>query len=107
MPKQKKNKAWLSFSLSPAERLAFEEKFKSSTCRSRNQYFRSILLDLPVTIKHRNASMDDYIREMLSFKKELQALRNDPAPPNMPALEEKVETILLYVEKQYRIWSHT
>jgi len=104
---EKKKKAWFTFSLTPEERAAFEVKFKMSACRSRNDYFRRILLSQPVTIKHRNSSVDDYIREMLAFKKELQALTGNGSQQDTHALHEKIDAILLYVEKQYRLWSLT
>jgi hypothetical protein len=104
---EKQKKTWFTFSLTPKERAAFETKFQASTCRSRNEYFRCLLLSQPVRIKHRNISIDDYIKEMLAFKKELLALLKDPGHPDNKALHEKLDAILVYVEKQYRLWSHT
>jgi hypothetical protein len=103
----KQQKTWFTFSLTLEERVAFEAKFQLSTCRSRNKYFRCLLLNQPVRIKHHNVSIDDYIKEMLAFKKELLPLLKNSGYPDNKALHEKLDAILLYVEKQYRLWSHT
>lgn len=124
----KKKKTWFCFSITAEERSEFELKFKSTTCRSRSEYFRHLMHNWPVTIKHRNSSVDDYLREMLAFRKELTILSEDfnqslhtlyttSLPPELQefrakceqdrsALLEKIDAILLYVEKQYRLWSH-
>jgi hypothetical protein len=104
---EKQQKTWFTFSLTREERVAFEAKFQLTICRSRNEYFRRLLLNQPVTIRHRNISIDDYIKEMLAFKKELLPLLKDPGHPDNKVLCEKLDAILLYVEKQYRLWSHT
>lgn len=104
---EKQKKTWLHFSLTPEERTAFEAKFQATTCHSRSEYFRRLLLSQPVTIKKRNISIDNYIKEMIAFKKELIPLLDTCGYPDNKALHEKLDTILLYVEKQYRLCSHT
>jgi len=42
--------------------------------RSRNEYARKLLLGKPVTIVHRNRSLDDFIETAVKLKKDLRLL---------------------------------
>ena len=54
------------------------EKFKKeSTERSMSNYLRKVSLKKPVTIKYRNQSADDFLKQMLELKKELNAVGNN------------------------------
>ena len=54
------------------------EKFKKeSTERSMSNYLRKVSLKKPVTVKYRNQSADDFLKQMLELKKELNAVRNN------------------------------
>lgn len=54
------------------------EKFcRQSTERNLSSYLRKVSLQKPVTIKYRNASADDFLKEMLELKKELNAIGNN------------------------------
>ncbi|MFL5741461.1 MAG: plasmid mobilization protein [Flavisolibacter sp.] len=53
-------------------------KLKSQTTeRSISDYLRKLALGHPVTVKYRNATADDFLREMLELKKELHAIGNN------------------------------
>ncbi len=54
------------------------EKFlKQSTERSISNYLRKVSLQKPVTVKYRNQSADDFLRQMLELKKELNGIGNN------------------------------
>ena len=54
------------------------EKFKKeSTERTISNYLRKVSLKKPVTVKYRNQSADDFIKQMLELKKELNAVGNN------------------------------
>ena len=48
-----------------------------STERSASNYARKVLLQKPVTIRYRNASADDFLKQMIELKKELNAIGNN------------------------------
>ncbi len=54
------------------------EKFlKQSTERSISNYLRKVCLQKPVTVKYRNQSADDFLKQMLGLKKELNSIGNN------------------------------
>ena len=54
------------------------EKFcKQSTERNLSSYARKLFLQKPVTIKYRNQSADDFLKQMLELKKELNSIGNN------------------------------
>ena len=50
---------------------------KQTTERDISCYLRKVALQKPVTIKYRNASADDFLKDMLGLKKELNAIGNN------------------------------
>jgi mobilization protein MobC len=50
---------------------------KKSTERNISSYLRKLSLQKPVTIKYRNQSADDFLKDMLLLKKELNAIGNN------------------------------
>jgi hypothetical protein len=103
------------------------EKFlKKSTERNISSYLRKLSLQIPVTIKYRNQSADDFLKDMLLLKKELNAIGNnfnqavhklhllDRIPEFrdwvhqndilMKALVAKVEEIKLRMNQLYEEW---
>ena len=50
---------------------------KKSTERNLSTYLRKISLQQPVTIKYRNQSADDFLKDMLPLKKELNGIGNN------------------------------
>ena len=54
------------------------EKFRRQTTdRDTSSYLRKLALQKPVTVKYRNESADDFLLDMLSLKKELNAIGNN------------------------------
>ncbi|WP_338839782.1 plasmid mobilization protein [Flavobacterium ginsenosidimutans] len=56
---------------------ALERRFKATTCRQMSEYLRKCLLNRPVTVKHRDASLDEFMLEFIRLRKELSALGNN------------------------------
>ena len=53
-------------------------KFQQKTTeKDVSSYLRKIALQKPVTLKYRNQSADDFLKEMLPLKKELNAIGNN------------------------------
>ena len=50
---------------------------QQSTERSLSNYVRKVALQKPVIIKYRNQTADDFLKEMVQLKKELNALGNN------------------------------
>ncbi|MEP7230177.1 MAG: hypothetical protein ABI691_07990 [Ginsengibacter sp.] len=50
---------------------------KKTTERSISSYVRKMCLQKPVTVKYRNQSADDFLKDMLLLKKELSAVGNN------------------------------
>lgn len=50
---------------------------QKTTERDISSYLRKVALQKPVTIKYRNQSADDFLKEMLLLKKELNAIGNN------------------------------
>lgn len=50
---------------------------QKTTEKDTSSYLRKIALQKPVTIKYRNQSADDFLKDMLSLKKELNAIGNN------------------------------
>ncbi len=54
------------------------EKFVgSSTEKTVSNYLRKVALQQPVTIRYRNETADDFLKEMILLKKELNAIGNN------------------------------
>src|SRR6266496_917106 len=54
-----------------------EKLRKQSTERNLSSYVREIVLQKPVLINYRNQSADDFLKDMLELKKELNAIGNN------------------------------
>ncbi len=54
-----------------------DELRKQSTERNLSSYARKLFLQKPVTIKYRNQSADDFLKQMLELKKELNGIGNN------------------------------
>ncbi len=60
-----------------AEFEQLEKIQKQTTERDISSYLRSISLKQPVTVKYRNQSADDFLKQMLELKKELNGIGNN------------------------------
>lgn len=63
--------------ITAAEYAALERRFKTTTCRQMSEYLRNCLLDKPLIVKHRDASLDEFMLEFIRLRKELTALGNN------------------------------
>lgn len=63
--------------MNDAEFEMVEKLRKQSTERNLSSYLRKVSLQKPVTIKYRNQSADDFLKQMLELKKELNAIGNN------------------------------
>lgn len=50
---------------------------EQTTDRSLSEYMRNVSIQKPVTVKYRNQSADDFLKEMVALKKELNAIGNN------------------------------
>lgn len=57
------------------ERLQYFQKMTTETTLS--NYLRKVALSKPVVVKYRNATADDFLRDMLELRRELSALGNN------------------------------
>lgn len=67
-------KKWLHIRLNDAELNKVEGFWKETTAASLSEYCRNVILLKPVIVNHRNQSIDGFLAEMISLKKELNAL---------------------------------
>ncbi len=54
-----------------------EKLRKQSIERNLSSYLRKVSLQKPVTVKYRNQSADDFLKQMLELKKELNGIGNN------------------------------
>lgn len=67
----------LQVRLTPHELTKLRNAFSNSTCNRLSEYVRKKLFDKPITIFHRNQSLDDFMTEMAVLIKELNAIGNN------------------------------
>jgi hypothetical protein len=64
----------VSIRLQQAEYDQLVQRYKESTCWKMSEYIRDVLMNRPVTVRHRNQSADEFLSVALQLKKELQIL---------------------------------
>jgi mobilization protein NikA len=69
--KIKRNRLF-SFVVNEAEYETIEKLFARSTCRSINDYARSVALQKPVVVKIRNESAENFLLAMIPLKNQLE-----------------------------------
>src|SRR5690606_28065413 len=67
----------ITIRLKPAEYKSIKAKFHKSRCRRLSEYSRNVLLEKPVTIFHRDQSLDETLEELILLRKELNAVGNN------------------------------
>jgi hypothetical protein len=72
-----KREKWLHLRLNADEYRQLQTGFKRTTCRKISEYARKILLSKPVTVNHRNASLDELMTELIRLRNELSAAGNN------------------------------
>ena len=53
------------------------QRFTTTTCRKLSEYVRDVLMNRPITVRHRNQSADEFLSVALKLKKELTAIGNN------------------------------
>ncbi len=70
-------KLFLKIRMNNAELDQLNNLRKQSTERSTSNYVRKVVLKKPVIIKYRNQTADEFFKEMIHLKKELNAIGNN------------------------------
>jgi len=52
------------------------QRFTTTTCRKLSEYVRDVLMNRPITVRHRNQSADEFLSVALKLKKELTGIGN-------------------------------
>jgi hypothetical protein len=68
---------WLHIRLKPDEHKEILALKNKSTCRKLSEYARRVILSEPVTIRHRNGSLDEFMAEMIKLREELNSIGNN------------------------------
>jgi hypothetical protein len=78
MEEQEENRSrWLNIRLKPDEYRGLEKRFKKTTFQTMSEYHRALLLGDPVTIIHRDKSMDEVLEELVLLRRELNFVGNN------------------------------
>ncbi len=67
----------LKVRINVAEKTQLKKLQKQSTERSLSNYVRKVALQKPVTITYRNQSADDFLKDMLDLRKQLNGIGNN------------------------------
>ena len=67
----------LKVRINDAEKTQLKKLQKQSTERSLSNYVRKVALIKPVTIIYRNQSADDFLKDMLDLRKQLNGIGNN------------------------------
>jgi hypothetical protein len=62
---------------SPEEYFKIFQSYKRTTSRRLSEYFRSVMLEKPVTVNTRNQSLENVQTELIAIKNELKAIGNN------------------------------
>ena len=87
-----KRSKWFKVRLTPNEEALLVKRVKQSTFQNLSEYARATILGKPVTVLHRNKSMDEVLEELALLRRELnhignnlnQAVRNINAAHGLP-----------------------
>ena len=70
-------KIFIKIRMNDEELKQVKKKQQQTTERSLSEYIRNISMQKPVTVKYRNESADDFLKQMLELKKELNGIGNN------------------------------
>jgi hypothetical protein len=79
MKKQEREvrKHFVKARMNDGELIALTSLQKKTTEKDVSSYLRKVALQKPITVKYRNQSADDFLKEMLGLKKELNSIGNN------------------------------
>jgi hypothetical protein len=75
--KASKRTKWLTIRMSPEEYQQLENLARETTIRSLSDYCRKVLLGKPIVKRYRNASLDDFLADMLQLRNDLNHIGNN------------------------------
>ena len=70
-------KIFIKIRMNDEELKQVKKKQQQTTERSLSEYIRNVSTQNPVTVKYRNQSADDFLKQMLELKKELNGIGNN------------------------------
>ena len=70
-------KIFVKIRMNESELTQVKKNQQQTTERNLSNYIRKVSLQKPVIVKYRNQSADDFLRDMLPLKKELNAVGNN------------------------------
>ena len=68
---------WLKIRLKPSEEKRLNKRYKKSTFQNLSEYGRAMILGEPVTVIHRDKSMDEVLEELALLRRELNSVGNN------------------------------
>jgi len=68
---------WIKVRLKPSEEELLNKRYKKSTFQNLSEYGRAMILGEPVTIIHRDRSMDEVLEELVLLRRELNFIGNN------------------------------
>jgi len=70
-------KIFIKIRMNDEELKQVKKKQQQTTERSLSEYIRNVSMQKPVTVRYRNQSADDFLKQMLELKKELNCIGNN------------------------------
>ena len=70
-------KIFIKIRMNDDELKQVKKKQQQTTERSLSEYIRNVSMQKPVTVKYRNESADDFLKQMLELKKDLNGIGNN------------------------------
>jgi len=68
---------WLKIRLKPSEQQTLNRRYQKTTFQNLSEYGRAMILGEPVTVLHRDRSMDEVLEELALLRRELNAIGNN------------------------------
>lgn len=103
MKKKKEVRAkWLTIRLGEAEEKKLNTLASRTTAQSLSEYARAVLLKEPTIVIYRNGVADDFLREMLELKKELNSLGSNyhQAVRKLLSLDQRADIICWVIQHE-------
>jgi len=78
MEEENENRSkWIKIRLKPSEEELLNKRYKKSTFQNLSEFGRAMILGEPVTIIHRDKSMDEVLEELALLRRELNFVGNN------------------------------
>jgi hypothetical protein len=68
---------WLKIRLRPSEEESLNKRYKKSAFQNLSEFGRAMILGEPVTVVHRDKSMDEVLEELALLRRELNSIGNN------------------------------